>query len=113
MRGTIRQNRLIPGGFCESGNLRDRFTLPCGAVYELKHMNLLLLFNGGNMKKREIDAIVNTLLTELEVGTESKVIKNRFGGESIKCPPDAVALYDFFMGMECLSGGPLEQILAG
>ena len=34
------------------------------------------------------------------MGTESEVVANRFTGESVTLPPDAVAVYDTIMGAE-------------
>lgn len=34
------------------------------------------------------------------VGGESEVVANRFSGESVTLPPDAVAVYDTIMGAE-------------
>lgn len=34
------------------------------------------------------------------LGTESEVVANRFTGESVTLPPDAVAVYDAIIGAE-------------
>jgi hypothetical protein len=40
------------------------------------------------------------LLDELQVGTQSEMIANRFSGEEVELEPLAVALYDYIMGCE-------------
>tara|TARA_R110000744_G_scaffold130639_1_gene238305 strand:+ start:190 stop:498 length:309 start_codon:yes stop_codon:yes gene_type:complete len=36
----------------------------------------------------------------LLIGDEEEVVQNRFGGDSVTLPPDAVAVYDFIIGSE-------------
>ena len=36
------------------------------------------------------------------MGTESEVVANRFTGESVTLPPDAVAVYDAIIGAEMI-----------
>ena len=50
------------------------------------------------LNKRE-----QALVDELMVGTETEVVENRFGGESIELEPLAVAVYDYIMGCEAMN----------
>ena len=38
----------------------------------------------------------------LHVGTKPETVSNRFSGDSIELPPQAVAMYDVIMGAETL-----------